>query len=879
MTEPKDPLLVGLPVAHNTWRPVLAALLADQANGWRLGQGLPVETYLQQQPTLRDQPAAVLDLIYQEIVLREANGEVPALDEYLQRFPHLTRELKLQFEIEQAMQMESETSSYNPLMDTGAEAGKAGGELAGGVRLGRSLSLESIAATRSADLIPSGIDDRRIGTEMGKYRIGRRIGQGGMGAVYEAEDTLLKRKVAIKFLLGKQADVAENSQRFLREARAAARLHHPHVVTVFEVDRHNSAYYLVMELVEGGSVADHLRELGSFPWREATRILADACKGLAAAHAAGLIHRDLKPANLMRTPDGTVKLADFGLARSEQSSLGGSLTDPGQRMGTPHFMSPEQCRGETTDQRTDLYALGATYFALLTGQPPFQADQAFDIMSAHCSQPVPDPRTINAGIPEPCAAFVSHAMAKDPAQRFGSAGEMLAALERMLGSAIVEPSAAPPISLVASSAPVTDTVAPSRCRTLTRRQWLLASLTAITATGLAGGVFGRLRQQKLAAQPQPIGPEGHDEALSALLRLGAKVQRDETRPGRPVVEIDWRSDTITDADLAHLKPFRQLEKLAIVGNQIGDEGAAHLEGLTEIKHLWFESPRVGDGSLAHFKSLSKLDQLFLPGTGISDAGLAHLKGLKHLSWLDVSNTAVQGPGLAYLKDVPLDLLALIGTQVSNATLHHVQCLHRLSTLRLDNTQVDNDGLKLLEGCPTLTLIYLSHTHVSGDGLGHLAGLPNLQGLYLDGTDVDDAALPRLRDIKQIEDLSLDQTNVGDAGLASVGELHNLWRLGLAQTKITGQGLRHLKGLTKLKTLNLGMTAVDDDGLAHLIGLTKLEDLVLWQTHVSDNGLKHLKKLTALRELNLTHIDGKGITKAGVQDLQLSLPNTKIDYSK
>src|SRR5262249_21031205 len=145
----------------------------------------------------------------------------------------------------------------------------------------------------------------------------------------------------------------ETVRRFVREARAAARLRHPHVVALHEIDQRDGVYYLALELVEGGSVQEALAARGPFPWPEATPMAAGACRGLAAAHAAGLIHRDLKPANLMRGRDGVVKLTDFGLARAAQATTGGTSA-PGRAAGTPHFMSPEQCRGEPLDGRTDL---------------------------------------------------------------------------------------------------------------------------------------------------------------------------------------------------------------------------------------------------------------------------------------------------------------------------------------------------------------------------------------------------------------------------------------------------------------------------------------------------------------------------------------------
>jgi serine/threonine protein kinase len=267
------------------------------------------------------------------------------------------------------------------------------------------------------------------GSRLGKYLVMRPIGQGGMGVVYEAEDTLLHRRVAVKVIANVMDREAE--ERFLREARSAARLSHPNVVAVHEVDEHEGIAYLVMELAPRGSVPALMKERGALAWREATRLVADACRGLVAAHAAGIIHRDVKPANLLVMADGTAKVADFGLA---QATGGGEWTDAGLLRGTPRFMSPEQCRGDPVDERTDVYSLGATYYALLTGAPPYGDSGPIVTLLAHCLKPVPDPRAHRPDIPAACAATIARAMAKEPADRYPHAADLLADLESVLRS-------------------------------------------------------------------------------------------------------------------------------------------------------------------------------------------------------------------------------------------------------------------------------------------------------------------------------------------------------------------------------------------------------------------------------------------------------------
>ncbi|HEY8506517.1 MAG TPA: transporter substrate-binding protein, partial [Gemmataceae bacterium] len=179
----------------------------------------------------------------------------------------------------------------------------------------------------------------------------------------------------------------------------------------------------------GGSLNDRLERGEPLPVAEATRALIDACKGVGAAHAAGLTHRDIKPANLMRAADGSVKVGDFGLAKVA-AGAGRQFTQTGMVVGTPFFMSPEQCEAKPLDHRSDIYSLGATYYALLTGKHPYhQTDSVPQLMYLHCHGPIPDPRALNPQVPEACSRIIARAMAKDPADRYQSADEMLADLQ------------------------------------------------------------------------------------------------------------------------------------------------------------------------------------------------------------------------------------------------------------------------------------------------------------------------------------------------------------------------------------------------------------------------------------------------------------------
>jgi urea transport system substrate-binding protein len=269
----------------------------------------------------------------------------------------------------------------------------------------------------------------RVGEPLGKYTITGTLGQGGMGMVVKGHDPKIERDVAIKVLADYLSADPTSLGRFLAEAKAGGKLNHPNVVAIYEIGQEAETHYLVLEYVPGGSLADRVAQGGALPALEATRALIDACRGVGAAHAAGVVHRDIKPANFMVAADGSVKVTDFGLAKAV-ADTGRHLTQTGTAVGTPFFMSPEQCEAKPVDHRTDVYSLGATYYSLLTGKYPFHHSATVpQLMYQHCHGPVPDPRADNPAVPEACARIVARAMAKAPADRYQTADEMLVDLQ------------------------------------------------------------------------------------------------------------------------------------------------------------------------------------------------------------------------------------------------------------------------------------------------------------------------------------------------------------------------------------------------------------------------------------------------------------------
>jgi urea transport system substrate-binding protein len=268
-----------------------------------------------------------------------------------------------------------------------------------------------------------------VGKSLGTYQVTGLLGQGGMGVVLQARDPVIERDVAVKVLASHLAGDPVSLDRFLAEARAAGKINHPNVVAIYGICADPPTPHLVLEYVSGGNLGDRLGRGEAYPVLAATRALIDACKGVGAAHAAGIIHRDIKPANFMRASDGSIKVADFGLAKAGAGPAR-HLTQTGMVVGTPTVMSPEQCEARSLDHRTDVYSLGATYYSLLTGRHPYTETEGIpQLLYMHCHGPVPDPRAVSPAVPEACARIVARAMAKAPADRYQSADEMRADLE------------------------------------------------------------------------------------------------------------------------------------------------------------------------------------------------------------------------------------------------------------------------------------------------------------------------------------------------------------------------------------------------------------------------------------------------------------------
>jgi serine/threonine-protein kinase len=274
-----------------------------------------------------------------------------------------------------------------------------------------------------------------IGATLGSYRIIEQIGMGGMATVYKAYDPDTDRYVAVKVLPQHYSQDAKFVERFRREAKAIARLEHPYILPIFAYGEQEGTAYLVMRYMESGTLTDRLKQ-GQLPLDEASRLFEQIAGALDYAHQNGVIHRDIKPSNVLVDAQGNAFLTDLGIAKMVEEVS--DLTGTGIALGTPQYMSPEQCRGvKDLTAASDIYSLGIMLYQMLTGRVPFQAETPIAIIHMHLSDPLPPPRAVRPDLPEGVERVVLKALTKEPEHRFESAAAMGDAMARAVAGAPV----------------------------------------------------------------------------------------------------------------------------------------------------------------------------------------------------------------------------------------------------------------------------------------------------------------------------------------------------------------------------------------------------------------------------------------------------------
>jgi serine/threonine-protein kinase len=297
-----------------------------------------------------------------------------------------------------------------------------------------------------------------LGQVIAGYRLEKRVGRGGMGTVYRANQLSLDRPVALKILSDDLASNREFTSMFVHEARAAARLSHPNIVLAYDVGKDKEKFFFAMEYVAGGSVQEMLAKVKKVPLKQAVHFVIEAAKALEYAEKQGVVHRDIKPDNLMITKDGGIKICDLGLAKSVTS--GEPVTAQEGICGSPHYIAPEQAQGKAVDHRADIYSLGATFYRMLTGITPFTGNSVKDLIKKHITEKPRPIREMEPSAPESVARVIERMMAKDPAKRYQSASEVindLTSLQAFDYAIDLEPEPEVPLLNLAEEVPAAET--------------------------------------------------------------------------------------------------------------------------------------------------------------------------------------------------------------------------------------------------------------------------------------------------------------------------------------------------------------------------------------------------------------------------------------
>jgi serine/threonine-protein kinase len=421
-------------------------LLSERVRDWMRGECTPVKTYLSRLRGACDASEAALELINQEIILRQMRGDQPVIDDYLPEFAELCETLTKLFDVHGVLAVS--------IVDGEPRGAAATQSAVAQPRLRLPVSLPEIAG----------------------YQVERVLGHGGVGVVYLARHIALQRQVALKLLHEEYQTQSDHRARFEREAAALARCKHPNLVQIHEIGEHDGRLFLALEYVEGGTLAWKLAGAPEPP-RQAAELVETLARAIEHAHSRGVVHRDLKPGNILLTVDGQPKITDFGLAKIVEAA---TQTDTGAILGTLAYMAPEQARGGAikAGPLSDIHGLGAIFYEMLTGQPPYRAETHAAMLQKLMTDDVAAPSTYQAGLPRDLEAICLKCLEKSPQKRYATAVALAEDLRRFLRGEPV---------LVRRPGPVRRVLKWAK-----RRPWQMTSLaTLFVAAGVVIGLIVR----------------------------------------------------------------------------------------------------------------------------------------------------------------------------------------------------------------------------------------------------------------------------------------------------------------------------------------------------------------------------------------------------
>jgi len=760
----------------------------------------------------------------------------------------------------------------------------------------------------------------------GKYRFVRELGRGGMGVVYQAEQTVMARTVAVKVINPSVLDHPDALPRFQSEVRAAAKLDHPNIVRAYDAEQVGSMHLLVMEYIEGTSLAELVKKKGPLSIAYACHYVRQAALGLQHAFEQGMVHRDIKPQNLMVNARGQVKVLDFGLARMRsERKAGGGLTQADAFMGTPEYVSPEQATdARSADTRADIYSLGGTLFFLLTGRPPFQEDSIVKLILAQIEKEAPALHDVRPDVPVELSAVVARLLAKDPAQRLQTPIEVEQALAAFVKPGTKQPAAGGSASAPGVSSPRTGKVIAedtSKIKAILHDVPGKAPAQESPASvfeGLGEAVVSSKKAKparKAAMSTRKKWWTGVSVAVGLLLLgslgywLAAVLLRVETPNGTLIVEMN---DDEVEARIKNgklilsgpdgkvrytLSPHDRRKQLEAGAYKIRVQGADGLVldttaftikkgGEVRVRVTMAERV-VAKNTPASLAADRKAAEYVLSIGGIvrvndevdDTRAIAELpKEPFRLTYIDLKgNNKVRNAALACFQDCKhLREVFLAVTLLKDQGLAYFKHCKNLESLVLNDTWISDAGLAHFKDCKNLKILQVGHTIVSDAGLAHFKDCKNLRILDLNVTKVTEEGLVYFSGCKNLTDLYLYGVPVTGDFLAQFTDFSKLSEICLNFTKVTDADLAHLHNFKNLKFLQLKGTPVTDKGMIYIKDCKNLTGLYLEGTQVTDAGLSHIKDCKKLSRINLKKTK---VTAAGIEDLKKALPTCEIEWDR
>lgn len=748
------------------------------------------------------------------------------------------------------------------------------------------------------------------------FKVIRELGHGGMGTVYLADDTRLGRQVAIKTLKKEMATKKKAKERFFREAKAAAKLDHDHIIPIYYVGETDGTPFIAMPFLKGAPLDQVLKNRQQkLPFAEVVRIGREVALGLAAAHECGLIHRDIKPANIwLEEPHGQVRILDFGLARNQSDDI--HLTASGMIMGTPSYMAPEQARGLPLDQRADLFSLGVMLYELSTGIKPFRGPDMMAILTSLAIDQPPSPIELNPSLPVEFSNLITQLLSKRPEDRPNSAMLVAESLQKMKPQHdhdTVEMKADETANTIPTMLPVAST-----------RRWRIAAGTgfAVVVIFIAWVIIRDQDGKKIAEievpqdgkvevieQPKPPRvalPRGQADRVAAIdtIKRGGRVT---------CLSIDRQRylGIISEIDKLPKEDFVVHEVLFAYA-QLNDEHMQVYQDCQDIGNFDVSGCQITTNSLAMLRNCSSLFMLNLAYTKVADPFKQLLDPFPKLRYLNLDGTNTTDQHLEELVNYPnlTELLILNNSQVTEGALNKFyelmpQCKVLLLDRAIEPKTNKQDERTLAEWviqsrgtvrlnygqfCKTIEDLPLPDVSfavaevilpaksemmaVTKENIEFINKAPAIRLLNLQDSNLSREMIEQLKPTKRLNTLVLSGTPIQDDTLNMLSGFPNLQKLDIYRTSITDQGLVHLKNLRDLQDVGLGWTKITDEGLKHLTGLKKITKLSLVYTEISDASIPIFCGFE-----NLSRIDVRNtkITETGVNKLLAQFPKCEIEH--